>query len=56
MNAARTPLRMFGSTTRHSVVGKPAPSEFDASTIVFRSNARRPASSDRYANGIARMT
>src|SRR6202034_2440863 len=40
---------MFGSTTRQSVLGQPAPSEFDASTIVFRSNDRSPASSERYA-------
>ena len=46
----------LGSTTRHSVDGQPAPSEFDASTSVLRSNARRPASIDRYANGMARTT
>ena len=38
------------------MVGQPAPSEFDASTRVFRSTERNPASSDRYANGMARIT
>ena len=37
----------FGSITRHSVVIQPAPSELDASTIVFRSSARSPASMAR---------
>jgi hypothetical protein len=46
----------LGSTTRHSVATQPAPSELDASTIVFRSSARRPASMARYANGMARIT
>src|SRR5215469_7143614 len=42
----------FGRMTRHSVVAQPAPSELEASVSVFRSRARRPASIDRYANGI----
>jgi len=42
----RAVLRL-GRSTRHSVLSQPAPSEFDASTIVFRSGARSPASRAR---------
>jgi len=54
--ADNTAVRRFGRMTRHSVTGQPAPSELDASTMVFRSSARSPASSERYANGIASTT
>ena len=37
----------FGRMTRHSVTTQPAPSELDASVSVFRSRARRPASTAR---------
>ena len=45
--ADSTAVRRFGRTTRHNVLPQPAPSELDASTIVFRSSARSPASRAR---------
>jgi len=49
-------VRRLGSMTRHSVDRQPAPSDWAASTSVFRSRARSPASNARYANGIASTT
>src|SRR5580698_2383446 len=46
-DADRIAVRRFGITTRHSVVGQPAPSELEASTSVLTSKERRPASRDR---------
>ena len=40
-------VRRLGRSTRHSVLSQPAPSELAASTIVFRSSARSPASMAR---------
>jgi hypothetical protein len=54
--ADRTAVRRLGKITRQSVDTHPARSELEASTSVFRSSARNPASSERYANGIASTT
>src|SRR4051794_1214221 len=46
----------FGRITRRSVVRHVAPSDCDASVSVCTSIARKPASSERYTYGKARIT
>src|SRR4029077_5969884 len=54
--ALRIAVRMFGTTIRTMIVPQPEPRLRAASDSVFKSIAARPASRDRYAYGMTRMT